>query len=49
MRSRKEWYSLVPELESYNNFYKIKNPQNPQISVNNLEKYEHIVKAIEMN
>jgi hypothetical protein len=45
---RELWTSKVPELESYDGFVVLKNPQNPSISPKNCRKgdYEKIVAAI---
>jgi hypothetical protein len=35
MRSKRVWQETLPELMSYNNYYVLRNPQNPAISHNN--------------
>lgn len=37
MRSKRLWFSAIPELESYPNLHKAKNPRNPSLSPGNLE------------
>jgi hypothetical protein len=46
MRSRAQWFWLVPELEKYGKLLRLKNPQNPYVSPNNLEEFDHVVNLI---
>lgn len=46
MRSRAQWFWLVPELENYENLMRLKNPQNPYLSPNNLEEFGLVVDMI---
>ncbi len=46
MRSRAQWFWLVPELEGYPNLVKLNNPQNPCISKNNLDQFQDVLDLI---
>ena len=47
MRSKKLWFSAVPELEDYHSVFSVRNVQNPTISPGNLpESYSSIIQAI---
>jgi hypothetical protein len=38
MRSKDLWFSAVPELEGYQNYYEVNDPRNPTISVKDCPK-----------
>jgi len=47
MRSKKLWYSAVPELKEYQSLFSVRNVQNPTISLGNLpESYASIIQAL---
>ena len=47
LRSERLWFAAMPELASYRRLYRIKNPQNPTLSVRNCpEGYDRVVEAL---
>lgn len=46
MRSKKIWFSLVPELNYYNNLVIMKNCQQPYFSPGNLPNFDDVVKRV---
>lgn len=48
MRGKRQWFKVIPELQSYSRIYYLRNPQNPTISPKNCpEGYESVVRAID--
>ena len=48
MMAKSLWLKLVPELEKYPKCYKVKNPQTPVISPNNLLEYSELVDCLSL-
>lgn len=46
MRSKKQWYGLVPELAGYSNCFIMKNPQSTYFSPNNINQYHSIINQL---
>lgn len=46
MRSRKEWFSLVPSLDGYKRLHTTNSVQNPTITPRNLGTYDQLVFAL---
>ena len=45
-RSLRMWVDLVPELGAYENMHVVKNPRNPTMSRNNLERFQELLDRI---
>ena len=45
-RSFRLWVDLVPELDAYDNTFVVKNPRNPTISHNNLERFQELLDRV---
>ncbi len=47
MRSKKLWFSAIPDLENYHSLFSVNSVQNPTISPGNLpDGYSTIIQAI---
>ena len=46
MRAFTQWRAMIPELETYSNLFRLKNPQTPWLSPNNLEEYDQLLFAL---
>ena len=48
-RAKNEWFSAIPELESYRGLFRLKNPQNAVISAGNMQdgSFEALARKIE--
>lgn len=48
MRSRPAWFRVVPELDGYANYYRLRNPQSPYVSPGNCpDGYPRIIDALQ--
>ena len=47
LRSRRQWFHLVPELQVYGKLWMVRNPRNPALSPNNLDNYDQLVASLE--
>lgn len=46
MRSFRQWRAMIPELKTYSNLFRLRNPQTPWLSPNNLGEYDQFLLAL---